>query len=76
MIIAVMVGQKENRSPVNGGGVPGYFYRLPARSQRVWLKSDSIDRFDLTPDPTTFSLTAALIAALAPGAPLTIEREA
>lgn len=76
MIIAVMVGQKENRSPVNGGGVPGYFYRLPARSQRVWLKSDSIDRFDLTPDPTTFSLTAALIAALAPGAPLTIERAA
>jgi hypothetical protein len=74
MIIAVAVRQKESMSPVNGGGLPGYFYRLPARSQRVWLKSDSIDRFDLIPDSATFSLTAALIAALPSGALLTIER--
>jgi hypothetical protein len=61
---------------VNGGEVPGYFYRLPARSQRVWLRSDSIDRFDLIPDAATFSLTAALIAALPSGAPLIIEHAA
>jgi hypothetical protein len=61
---------------VNGGELPGYFYRLPARAQRVWLKSDSIDRFDLVPDTATFSVTAALIDALASGTPLLIERAA
>jgi hypothetical protein len=76
MIVAVAAGQKESGKPVNGGELPAYFYRLPARAQRVWLKSDSIDRFDLEPNPATYSLTAALIAALASGAPLTIERAA
>jgi hypothetical protein len=76
MIIAVAAGQKGNRDSANRGELPGYFYRLSARAQRVWLKSDSIDRFELLPDAATFSLTAALIAALRSGAPLTIERAA
>jgi len=76
MIIAVAVGQKGSRKTVNGGELPGYFYRLPARAQRAWLKSDSIDRLDMVPDAAIFSLTAALIAALPSGAPLVIERAA
>jgi hypothetical protein len=61
---------------VDGGKLPGYFYRLPARAQRTWLKSDAIDRFNLMPDGAAFSLTAALIDALAAGAPPLIERAA
>src|SRR5215469_5830427 len=76
MIIAVAVGQKGSRKTANDGELPGYFHRLPARAQRAWLKSDSIDRFDLVPDAAIFSLTAALIAALPSGAPLVIERAA
>jgi hypothetical protein len=76
MIVAVTAGQKEGRNTVNGGALPDYFYRLSARAQRVWLKSDSIDRFDLVPDAATFSLTAALMTALSSGVPLVIERAA
>jgi hypothetical protein len=76
MIIVVAVGLKGSRSSENGGALPGYFYRLSARAQRIWLKSDSVDRFDLVPDAVTFSLTAALFTALSSGAPLVIERAA
>jgi len=76
MIVAVAVGPKARRSDQNGGALPSYFYRLPTRTQRIWLKSDSIDRFDLVPDRTTFSLTNALMGALPSGAPLVIERAA
>jgi hypothetical protein len=61
---------------VNGRTLPGYFYRLPARAQRTWLKSDSIDRFDLLPDAATVSLTTSLIAAIPSGAPQAIEQAA
>jgi len=72
----VAVRPKGSGNTVNGGALPGYFYRLSARAQRVWLKSDSIDRFDLIPGPATFSLTAVLMTALSSGAPLVIERAA
>jgi hypothetical protein len=74
MIVAVAVGLKGNRNTMNGEALPRYFYRLSARAQRVWLKSDSIDRFDLVPDAPTFSLVSALIAALPSDAPPVIER--
>jgi hypothetical protein len=76
MIIAVAVGLKGSRMTVNSGELPGYFHRLPARAQRAWLKSDSIDRFELIPDAAISSLTAALIAALPSDVPLVIERAA
>jgi hypothetical protein len=76
MIVAVAVGPKGSRDAINGGALPRYFYRLPARAQRIWLKSDSIDRFDFVPNAATVSLTAALMAALPSGAPLVIERAA
>jgi len=56
--------------------MPGYFYRLSPRAQRVWLRSDSIDRFNLVPDEVTLSLTSGLMAALSSGAPLRIEQAA
>jgi hypothetical protein len=76
MIVAVAVGPKGNRTAVTGGAPPSYFYRLPARAQRIWLQSDSIDRFELVPDAACFSLSAALMAALQSAAPLVIERAA
>jgi hypothetical protein len=76
MIIAVAARPKGSGNTVNGGALPGYFYHLSARAQRVWLKSDSIDRFNLVPDAATYSLTAALIAALSSDTPLVIERAA
>jgi hypothetical protein len=76
MIIAVAVGPKGTGSKLNGGTLPGYFYRLPARAQRTWLKSDSIDRFDLLPDAATISLTTSLMAAIRSGAPPAIEHAA
>jgi hypothetical protein len=75
MIVAVAVGPKGGNT-VNGGTPPRYFYRLSARAQRIWLKSDSIDRFELVPNAATFSLTTALMVALSSGAPLVIERAA
>jgi hypothetical protein len=61
---------------VNGEALPGYFYRLSARAQRAWLKSDSIDRYELAPDAPTFRLTAAVMTAVPSGAPSMIERAA
>ena len=76
MIIAVAAGPKGNRSTVSGKALPGYFYRLSARAQRVWLKSDSIDRYELVPDAPTFRLTTAVMAAVPSGDSLLIERAA
>jgi hypothetical protein len=76
MIVVVAVGPKARKGNENAGALPSYFYRLPARAQRIWLKSDSIDRFDLVPDPATFSLTKNMMGVLASGAPLVIERAA
>jgi hypothetical protein len=76
MIVAVAVGLKAARSNQDARALPPYFYRLPARAQRIWLKSDSIDRFDLVPDLAIFSLTKSLMVALPSGAPLIVERTA
>jgi len=72
----VAVGPKGSGDVGNGGALPRYFYRLSARAQRIWLKSDSIDRFELVPDAATSSLTAELMAALSSGSPLIIGRAA
>jgi hypothetical protein len=74
MIVAVAVGPKESGITASERALPGYFYRLSARAQRTWLKSDAVDRFDLVPDATTRSLTMALMTALPAGATLIIER--
>jgi hypothetical protein len=76
MIVVVAAGPKGRGATFESRVLPGYFYRLPARAQRIWLKSDSIDHLDLEPDAVTVSLTAALMTALAAGAPSVIARAA
>ncbi|HEY6421469.1 MAG TPA: hypothetical protein VIX59_20925 [Candidatus Binataceae bacterium] len=44
--------------------MPAFFYRLSARAQRCYLRSDSIDRFDFAPTPSAVALTADLAKAL------------
>jgi hypothetical protein len=72
MIVVVAAGPKGTGRTFKNGSMPGYFYRLPARAQRIWLKSDSIDHLDLLPDAVTFSRTATLMTAVASGAPSVI----
>lgn len=56
--------------------LPSFYYRLSARAQRCYLKSDSIDRFALTPSPAAFATVASLMEALEGGAPSIVQRAA
>ena len=76
MIVTVAVGLKGNSKAAGQPRLPAYFYRLPVRTQRIWLKSDSIDHFDLVPDATASGLSVSLMSALQSGTPLLIERAA
>jgi hypothetical protein len=51
----------------NGAALPGFFYRLAPHDQKVYLRSDAIDTFDLIVGPNALALTEALIAALEGG---------
>jgi hypothetical protein len=44
--------------------LPAFFYRLAPRDQKVYLRSDAIDAFNLMAGPNTLPLAGALIAAL------------
>jgi hypothetical protein len=61
-------------TPPRKAELPGYFYRLSARAQRTYLKGNSIERLDLIPSPSAFSLIGALMRALEFGAPTPVER--
>jgi hypothetical protein len=56
--------------------LPAFYYRLPALAQRCYLKSDSIDRFALTPSPAALAMVAALMETLEVGAPSIVQRAA
>jgi hypothetical protein len=47
--------------------LPAFFYRLAPRDQKVYLRSDAIDAFNLMAGPNTLPLAGALIAALEGG---------
>ena len=47
--------------------MPGFFYRLAPRDQKVYLRSDAIDTFDLVVGRNALALAEVLIAALASG---------
>ncbi|HXM30977.1 MAG TPA: hypothetical protein VN919_02310 [Xanthobacteraceae bacterium] len=49
------------------GALPAFFYRLAPRDQKVYLRSDAIDAFNLMAGPNTLPLAGALIAALEGG---------
>jgi hypothetical protein len=70
----VAAGLKGSAGTARKSDLPRYYYRLSARAQRTWLKSDSISRFDLVPGKTAFALTAGLMRALEFGAPPGVER--
>lgn len=66
---------------LKGGGqaaarLPAWFQRLTVGAQRVYLKSDAIDRFDFTPGDTARELARALMLALEAGASALVERRA
>src|SRR5579863_7094236 len=47
--------------------LPAFFYRLSSRNQRVYLKSDSIDRFELGPCENARGVAEQLLRALESG---------
>jgi hypothetical protein len=51
----------------DGSALPGFFYRLAPRDQKVYLRSDAIDAFELVAGPNALALAEALIAALDDG---------
>ncbi|MGH8014345.1 MAG: hypothetical protein ACREQ4_17790 [Candidatus Binataceae bacterium] len=53
--------------------LPGYFYRLTARAQAIYLRSNHIERFELIPGRSAFTTLAALMSALEGGAPAVVE---
>ncbi|MGH7879385.1 MAG: hypothetical protein ACREQD_07800, partial [Candidatus Binataceae bacterium] len=66
---------------LKGGGeattrLPAWFSRLSVGAQRIYLKSDAIDRFDFTPDAAAQELARSLMLALESGASSIVERRA
>ena len=47
--------------------LPAFFYRLSSRAQRTYLKSDSVERFELMPSVAARNALAALMRALETG---------
>ncbi|HVN90780.1 MAG TPA: hypothetical protein VMT61_13270 [Candidatus Binataceae bacterium] len=70
------VGLKDAAAGTKEKRLPAYFSRLTPRAQRIYLKSDAIDRFDFTVDETALRLTRELLVALESGAPSTVQRHA
>ncbi|MBF6560364.1 MAG: hypothetical protein IVW56_08755 [Candidatus Binataceae bacterium] len=56
--------------------LPAFFYRLATRAQRCYLKSDSIERYEIAVGAAAFARVDALMAALAGGAPSIVQRAA
>jgi hypothetical protein len=47
--------------------LPAFFYRLSAAAQRIYLRSDAIETFNLVPSPEALRMTAVLIKTLTDG---------
>jgi hypothetical protein len=54
--------------------LPAFFYRLSTRAQRCYLKSDSIERYEIAVGAAAFARVDALMTALAGGAPSIVQR--
>jgi hypothetical protein len=64
------------KRPAARPNLPAWFYRLPPAGQRAYLKSDAIDRYQLTPGVAVFSAVASLMRTLDAGASAMVERAA
>ncbi len=56
--------------------LPAFFYRLTARAQRCYLKSDSIDRYNFVPSTSALARTEALLRTLETGSLAAINQAA
>jgi hypothetical protein len=56
--------------------LPAFFYRLSARAQRCYLKSDAIERFELNSSPAALNRTAFLMRVIEHGEPAATEKAA
>ncbi len=56
--------------------VPAFFYRLSPRSQRSYLKSEAIDRYNFVPNGAALARTQALLMTLESGSPAAINQSA
>jgi hypothetical protein len=56
-----------NKPPPSADKLPAFFYRLPARMQRCYLRSNAIDRFEFAPTPSTTAAVIELIRVLESG---------
>jgi hypothetical protein len=56
--------------------LPAFFYRLPARAQRCYLKSDAIDRYNFVPSGAALARTQALLETLDTGSLAAINQAA
>jgi hypothetical protein len=55
------------RTPPSPDKLPAFFYRLPVRMQRCYLRSNTIDRFEFAPIPSAAAAIAELIRVLESG---------
>ncbi len=56
-----------DKTPLSADKLPAFFYRLPVRMQRCYLRSNAIDRFEFAPTPPATAAVAELIRALESG---------
>lgn len=56
--------------------LPAFFYRLTARSQRCYLKSDAIDRYNFVPSGAALARTKMLLRTLETGSLASINQAA
>ncbi len=56
--------------------LPAFFYRLSARAQRCYLKSDAIDRYNFVPSAAALARTHAMLQTLEAGSIATINQAA
>jgi hypothetical protein len=77
-VIVVDVAERKTivKRPRARLNLPAWFYRLPPAGQRAYLRSDAIDRYQLTPGLAVFSAVASLMRGLEGGASSIVERAA
>lgn len=55
------------KTPDSSERLPAFFYRLPLRMQRCYLRSNAIDRFEFAPSPSAAEAAEELIRVLESG---------
>src|SRR5579863_6135944 len=69
-------GAREEEAVPEDVKVPAFFYRLSPRSQRSYLKSEVIDRYNFVPNGAALARTQALLMTLESGTLAAINQSA